>query len=70
MSVPRERKLQILQASLLLPEAFFTPIEMGLLRNITHHYALGDEQDWGNSNQHRADEVRSLFEKCAACFTA
>lgn len=62
----RERKLQILQASLLLP---LTDQEVGLLRSLTHHYAMGQERDWGMANSHRADEVKALFEKCAACFT-
>lgn len=57
----RDKKLALLQAALLLP---LSDAEHQLLLNITHHYALGQERDWGMANFHRMDEVATLFNKC------
>ena len=54
-----------MQACLNLP---LQPAELALLRNISHHYAMGTEREWGMVNQHRADEVAALFNKLTDMF--
>ena len=62
----REVKLGMLRAAMLLP---LTDQEIGLLRTISHEYAMGNERHWGSANEHRAAEVEALFVKCSACLS-
>lgn len=57
----RATKLATLKGCLILP---LIPAERSLIRDLAFAYERGQERVWGAANQHRADEVRALFQKC------
>lgn len=38
------------------------PVDLSLIRDLTHHYAMGTEREWGLMNPHRAEDVARIFQ--------
>jgi hypothetical protein len=44
--------------------------ERAVMREIAHHYALGDHIEWASTRQHMRDYVFELFMKVTRCFAS
>ncbi len=56
----REEKLAALQWIL---DQDLPPIDLSLIRDLTHHYGMGQEKEWGLLNLHRAEDVARIFQR-------
>lgn len=57
----RPEKLALLQFCLNLP---LSPEDLGILRSLAHHYAMGTERIWGDANQHLKGRVEAILIRC------